>query len=133
MTTPTVNLGRFGTAVACIDGRIQQPVADWLRARFLLDHVDMITWPGADRALCGDGDPAEAAVARAIRISLDGHGSTVVALVAHDGCLANPVDEAEHHAHVRRAMQTLRRWNVPATVLGLWVDARGEVRTVGEA
>ncbi len=48
--------GRFGLAICCIDGRIQEPVASWLKEKYLLDYVDMVTEAGADRVLA-EGPP----------------------------------------------------------------------------
>ena len=35
----------------CIDGRVQVPVIDWIKDKFKVDHVDMITEPGMDGLL----------------------------------------------------------------------------------
>ena len=46
--------GRFGTAVNCMDGRVQEPVLAWLKERYELEHVDMITEAGPDKALAAE-------------------------------------------------------------------------------
>ena len=72
----------FYTAINCMDGRVQQPVLDYLRERFGVDHVDMITEPGPNRILA-EGEPAhlvESIVSR-LRISVEQHGSVGVAIV----------------------------------------------------
>ena len=38
----------FGTAINCIDGRVQEPVAEWVKKNF---NVDNITLEGPDRIL----------------------------------------------------------------------------------
>ncbi|MEX2621008.1 MAG: carbonic anhydrase [Egibacteraceae bacterium] len=46
----------FATAITCIHGRVHAPVTEWIRQRFGVDHVDLITAPGAD-AVCAYGAP----------------------------------------------------------------------------
>ncbi len=52
--------GKFGTVINCMDGRVQDPVAHWLREAYHLDYVDAITEPGADRVLA-EGTPEQLA------------------------------------------------------------------------
>ena len=40
---------RFATATNCIDGRVQQPVLNWLKRSCSVSYVDTITEPGVDR------------------------------------------------------------------------------------
>jgi hypothetical protein len=53
---------RVGTAINCIDGRVQEPVAAWLKERYHLDYVDMITEPGADKVLATGSPEALTAI-----------------------------------------------------------------------
>ena len=39
---------KFGTAINCIDGRIQEPVIDFMKEKYHIDGVDMVTFPGVD-------------------------------------------------------------------------------------
>ena len=41
--------GKFGTAINCLDGRVQLPVSNWMKMQFHLDYIDMITEPGPDK------------------------------------------------------------------------------------
>ncbi|MEO7000427.1 MAG: carbonic anhydrase, partial [Ktedonobacterales bacterium] len=40
--------GTFGTAINCIDGRVQAPVAEWLKINCHVTWVDMVTVAGPD-------------------------------------------------------------------------------------
>ena len=42
---------RFCTAINCMDGRTQEPVIAFVKKRFGIDCVDMITEPGPDKIL----------------------------------------------------------------------------------
>lgn len=122
--------GKFGTVINCMDGRVQDPVAHWLREAYHLDYVDTITEPGADRVLA-EGTPEQlAALLVKARISAQAHGSQVIAVVGHDDCAGNPVPPAEHHIQIRRAAQEVRGWGIFSEVLGLWVDRAWRVEVV---
>jgi hypothetical protein len=123
---------RFATAVACIDGRIQSPIADWIHRHHAVEHVDMVTEPGID-ALLGAGDEdATASVVRRVAISRDAHAARVVAISGHADCAANPVAEPEHRRQVVAAVTRMRDLMPEVAVFGLWVDADGAVSEVLE-
>jgi len=121
---------RFGTAINCIDGRLQEPVARWLKDTYHLDYVDVITEPGADKLLATGDAEALAGVRAKVEISIGLHGSTLVAIAGHHDCAANPVTAEEHQEHIRAALRTLRFWNIPTTIIGLWVDDQWQVHEV---
>ena len=121
---------RFGAAINCIDGRVQEPVANWLKMQYQLDFIDVITEPGADGALAARPEVAEQIKAKLL-VSVQRHGSSVVALVGHFDCAAHPGSRDEHEEQIRRSLQAIRFWNLPVTVVGLWVNERWEVEVVG--
>jgi carbonic anhydrase len=123
--------GRFGTAINCMDGRVQLPVIQWLKSQYHLDYVDMITEPGADRVMA-EGLPDSIALVRAkVLISVNAHGSRLIAIVGHTECAGNPVSREEHLEHIQRAVQVVRGWDLPSvTVIGLWVNAQWAVEKV---
>ncbi len=123
--------GKFGTAINCMDGRVQEPVTRWLKQTYGLDYVDMITEPGPEKTLA-EGGPRCAAMLAMARISAEAHGSQVLAIVAHDDCAGNPVCPATHQAQVRQAMEVLRGWGLPVQVIGLWVDSQWQVQQVSD-
>lgn len=123
---------RFGTAVACIDGRIQEPVARWLRQTYQLDFVDMVTEPGADGVLANGAPEVVQALRAKVEASISRHASSVVAVVGHYDCAGNPVSPEEHQQHIRAALHAVRLWNLSATVVGLWVNESGAVQSAAD-
>ncbi len=121
--------GKFGTAINCMDGRVQEPVARWMQQTYGLDYVDMITEPGPERLLA-EGAPEVVGMLAKARISVQAHGSKVLAIAAHDDCAGNPVSPEAHQAQVRRAKQVLRTWGLSVQVVGLWVDNQWRVQEV---
>jgi len=122
--------GIFGTAINCIDGRAQSPVADWVKIHYHVDYVDMITEPGPEAPLAhGDGAIIEA-IKRKVVVSATAHHSGVVAVAAHHGCAGNPVSKEEHIAQVRSAMQVVASWGLPVHIVGLWVNEYGWIEHI---
>ena len=123
--------GRFGTVITCIDGRVQEPVAEWLRRRYYLDYVDTITTPGADSALVEGSAGLAEHLKGSAQMSVRHHGSIVLAIVGHHDCGANQVSGEEHVKQIGKAMQIVLSWKLPVPVIGLWVGESGQVEEVG--
>lgn len=125
--------GTFGTAINCMDGRAQAPVADWIKATFHSEFVDMVTYPGADGLLAG----ANGASARVdhlreyTAISVEQHSSRVIAIAGHHGCAGYPVSRELHIAAIQQSAQRIERtWGFDARVVGLWVNDQWQVEKV---
>jgi hypothetical protein len=123
--------GRFGTAVNCMDGRVQLPVINWMKENFQLDYVDMITEPGADKIL-GAGPPVQIeAIKTKVLISVVAHGSRIVAVAGHDDRAGNPVEPDQHKLHLREALKTVLSWNLPLDeVFAVWINRDWQVEIV---
>jgi hypothetical protein len=116
---------KFATAVNCMDGRTQAPVAEYLKKMFQVDYVDTVTEPGPVKILA---ERTEAQVVAQIRkrveISVYKHRSAVVAVVAHGDCAGNPVDEGLQRKQLGEAIRTMKSWGLAVEFLGLWVDEK---------
>ncbi|HET8626959.1 MAG TPA: carbonic anhydrase [Thermomicrobiales bacterium] len=122
--------GDFGTAINCIDGRAQQPVADWLKLNHHVRYVDTVTAPGVDGLLAA-GDPATIETLRQyVEVSTGAHESAVIAIAGHHGCAGNPVSKDEHLADIRRSVDEVAGWGLPARVVGLWVNESWAIEEV---
>jgi carbonic anhydrase len=123
--------GSFATAINCMDGRVQHPVAELLKKKYKVDHVDTITEPGPDGILAANQDKAAIeSIKRRVDVSTGKHGSKHIAIVGHHDCAGNPVDKGTHLAHIRAAIKTVKSWGVKAEVIGLWVDDGWKVSEV---
>ncbi len=113
----------FATVLNCMDGRIQVPVNEAVRAEFGVTYVDTITEAGMVRFLSDEPDtPATEAALSSVRISLDAHGSRAIAVVAHYDCAGNPCDEQTQRGQLDRAVSFLRHQFPECRIVGLWVD-----------
>ncbi|MHB0857801.1 MAG: carbonic anhydrase [Anaerolineae bacterium] len=122
--------GTFGTAITCMDGRVQAPTSDWLRQRYHLDYVDMITEAGPDRITAGAPCAETDAICAKLGISVEKHGSQIVAVVGHYDCAGNPVSKDEHLAHIRQAVDAVRSWGFAVGVIGLWINEQWQVEQI---
>ena len=122
---------RFATAINCIDGRTQIPVTNFLKAKFGVDFIDMVTEAGPVKALA-EGGAAEilASLKRRVEVSIKAHGSSAVGIGAHEDCAGNPVSEEVQVAQLRKAAARVRSWCPEVEVALLWVGVDGSVREV---
>lgn len=106
-----------------MDGRVQLPVIEWLKSQYGVDHVDVITEPGPHKILaCGSSIRTDAIRDRML-ISVQAHGSRVVALAAHADCAGNPAPKEESLRQLQEGMKVIQSWGHPVTIIGLWVDS----------
>jgi hypothetical protein len=123
--------GKFCTAINCMDGRTQFPVANWMKEQFHLDYVDMITEPGPDKILASAQGKLVESIKSRVQISIKAHGSKIVAIIAHNDCAGNPVDKEQHLLHVKKSIQTVRSWNLSVEkIVGLWVNEDWKVEII---
>jgi hypothetical protein len=123
--------GKFGTAINCMDGRVQLPVTNWIKGYFHLDYVDMITEPGPDKIVAaGQSKEIEAIKAKAT-ISAKAHGSKIIVIAGHDDCTGNPVGKEQHQSQIRKAIRVIRSWNLPFDkVMGVWINKDWDIEVV---
>jgi len=117
-----------------MDGRVQLPVIAFLTRRFAVEHVDMITEPGANRILGRQTSEAliESILDR-IRISLERHHSVGIAVAGHHDCAGNPAEEAQQTADTIAAVKYIReRCSLcgDVEIIGLWVDENWSVSEI---
>ncbi len=113
---------QFGTAINCMDGRVQEPVMNWLKSSYNLQYVDEITEPGPTKLITSNDPTVVNALKAKVLISVEHHGSRLVALAAHDDCAGNPIPREASIRQVLEGLEIIRSWNLPVTIVGLWVD-----------
>ena len=108
-----------------MDGRVQDAVKDYMKKNYSVDFVDMITEPGPNKILC-DNLGCDLAVIEDIKkrveISVNHHGSKVVAIAGHDGCAGNPASKEEQIEHLKKAKKSVEAFGLPAEIILLWVE-----------
>jgi hypothetical protein len=123
--------GKFGTAINCMDGRVQVPAMNWLKQRYGLDYIDTITEPGPEKMLSqGNPDQIESIKSRVL-ISVNAHGSETIFIAAHHDCAGNPVSKDEHARQVKECVNIIKSWQLPVNnVIGAWIDETWKVNVI---
>jgi carbonic anhydrase len=120
---------KFATAITCIDGRVQQPIVDWMKLHTNVHYVDLITEPGPDKLVSSES-PAVDEVVRKVSFSIHHHASTVVALTGHHDCAANAGDKDDHIEQILAGIRVLLSYNLNVRILGLWLSEWNSVELV---
>ena len=105
-----------------MDGRVQEPVMNWLKSSYDLQYVDAITEPGPTKLITSCDPTVVDAIKAKVLISVERHGSRLVALAAHDDCAGNPIPREASIRQVLEGLEIIRSWNLPVMIVGLWVD-----------
>ncbi len=122
---------RFGTAINCIDGRTQLPIIHYMKTRFNLDFIDMITEPGPVKVIAEQWNAYQMhSIQQRLRVSQEKHGSQHLALVAHYDCAGNPVDKEKQIEQLQRSRESIRLWGFQGVIVGLWVNENYTVEEV---
>ncbi len=114
---------KFATAINCIDGRTQFPVAELIKREFAVDYVDMVTESGPIKILAEQMDiKSIASIKKRVGVSVNQHLSRTVAVVAHFDCAGNPVGKDTQLKQLEAAVRAVEKWGLNVKVIGLWVD-----------
>jgi carbonic anhydrase len=112
--------GKFATSVSCMDGRIQIPIAKWIKENHSIDFVDVITEPGIDRMVAENLDLES--IKNKVGISINAHKSELIVVSGHYDCAGNPVSDEEHISQIRKGVEVISSWGLNVKVVGIWVD-----------
>ena len=105
-----------------MDGRVQAAVKNYMQQNYNVDFVDMITEPGPNKILAENTDEAVISdIKKCVDISVNHHGSKVVAIVGHFGCAGNPAEKQEQIEHLRQAQKTVESFGFNVEVVLLWI------------
>ncbi len=123
--------GKFGTAINCMDGRVQLPIINWMKEQYRLDFVDMITEPGADKIVATGTFNQLESIKNKVLVSVNAHGSRILVLAGHDDCAGNPVTPEQHKAHLLKAIEKILAWKLPLEkVIAVWINKDWRIEVV---
>ena len=121
----------FAAAINCIDGRVQDPVATYMKNKFGVTYVDVITEPGVDKVLSSkNGSLRVSNLKERLMTSVKHHGAEAVCVAGHHNCAGNPAGEEEHLTQIRESVCEVQSWVPALPVIGLWVGGDWIVREV---
>ena len=121
----------FCTAINCMDGRVQIPVINYLKAKYRTEYVDMVTEPGPNKILSdGTDQKLIGSIFARVKISVEKHGSKHIAIIGHHDCAGNPTDIEEQERHTLKAVEVIRDKFKNIEVIGLWVNNNWDVTEI---
>ncbi|MGD8300253.1 MAG: hypothetical protein PVG77_06085 [Nitrosopumilaceae archaeon] len=117
----------FGTAINCIDGRIQTPIQKWLKDNFAIDNVDTITEHGVVRLFSNPDELSK--IKSKVLISVEQSNSKIVVVSAHHDCEGDATKD-DDRSQIKNAVSIIKSWDLPITVIGVWVNEQQQVEPV---
>jgi carbonic anhydrase len=118
----------FVSAVNCMDGRVQEPVINWMKQHYGAKYVDMITNAGPIKILAENkNDCLLESIKERLSISVEKHGSSVIAVVGHYDCAGNPSSKQTQISQIKDSIKLISSWFNNTTIIGLWVNEDWQV------
>src|ERR1051326_9104424 len=96
---------KMGLALVCADGRLQQECVHYnkqLAEALGVDLVDIVALPGPDGLFKKGREGDRKTAISSLKLLIDAHHPTAVAVVGHYQCAGNPESDSEHDADVAR-------------------------------
>ena len=119
----------YGTAINCMDGKVQGAVRKHLTAMYGVKYVDKITDAGPVKLLAENTNrPIIQNMQKLLEISLVKHRSRIIAIAAHHQCAGNPISKKRQIRQLRKARRRVKKMIKPfglnVTIILLWIDER---------
>lgn len=122
----------FATSINCIDGRIQLPISNWIKQKYSVDYVDMITHPGSDKIIGEKNIEGISEIKTKTLVSINAHNSKLVVISGHHDCAGNPVSKETHLTQIKKSINIIKSWNLSVTVIGVWINDQWEIEEIQE-
>jgi carbonic anhydrase len=120
----------FFTVVGCMDGRVQDTVAEFGRDKLGAQFADTITEAGVVGQLAKDNPDSsllDALKFKVVDVSLGKHHAKGIIVDGHAECAGNPVDVETHKDDIRKSVALLKKMtggSVP--VIGVFVKRKSD-------
>jgi len=114
-----------------MDGRIQEPTINYLKQTYGMTYVDSITEPGPCKILADNtNETLVDSIFDRVNISVNKHGSQLMAISGHYDCTGNPCDEKDQREQTRQSVEVLKNQYPETEVIGLWIDSEWTVHKI---
>jgi carbonic anhydrase len=123
----------FFTAIGCMDGRVQAPIARYGQNKFQVQYPDTITEAGLV-GLLSNNPTLELleGVKKKVLISVEKHHSKGIVVHGHQECAGNPVDDSVHKQNTLKACELIRSMVPTLKVKPVFVIRSGQDWVVEE-
>jgi hypothetical protein len=114
-----------------MDGRVQQPIIDWMKHHYQADYIDMITEPGPIKDLANNQNPSiTQSIKQRTHISINKHQSNLIAIIGHHDCAGNPLPKDKQINQIKDSIKTIQTWGYKTEIIGLWIDENWTVHKI---
>ena len=118
----------FATAVGCMDGRVQDPIAEFARKRWGVKYVDAITEAGFVKhfAQHHEAHPhtshiREITKLKVVDVSVMKHHSKGIIVHGHEDCAGNPVSDEKQKRDILETSSVIRELEHGVKVIPVFV------------
>ncbi|MCF7870878.1 MAG: hypothetical protein K9L95_01300 [Candidatus Omnitrophica bacterium] len=119
---------KFTTSIHCMDGRIQEPIIKYLKDNYNASYVDTITEAGPCKIIAeGSATKTINSILKRTNLSIDKHGSTLIAVSGHYDCAGNPAGPKEHLKQIKKSVLFLKNTFPKIKIIGLWIDSKWQI------
>jgi len=123
-------MAKFVTAINCMDGRVQEPVLQWMKEKYQADYVDMITEAGPNKILLYGPDEKIESIKEKLNISYEKHESKVLAIAGHYDCAGYPVSREKKIGKIKHSIELIQSWGLEMEIVGLYINENWEIEVV---
>ena len=124
-------MNKFATVINCMDGRVQLPVIDYLKKRYCVQYIDVVTEKGPNLILAEHTDKTIVdSILDRVNISVGLHNSVGLAVVGHHDCGGNPAPKEEQVLQLIKSINFLGEYYKNIKIIALWVDENWEVHEI---
>ena len=114
-----------------MDGRIQEPIINFLKEHYDVEYVDTITEAGPCKILASNENPVLVnSILERVEISTQKHNSELIAISGHFDCAGNPCDRDTQVGQIKQSIQFCKNIYPDVEIIGLWVDDKWKVDNV---
>lgn len=112
----------FFTVVGCMDGRVQDVVAEFGRQKFGAKYPDTITEAGLVGKLpLKDQALLDAVKFKVVDVSIGKHHARGVIVHGHAECAGNPVDDERQRDDIKKSVEVMKTLVGSVPVIGVFV------------
>ena len=121
----------YCTSIQCMVVRIEDTIVKDFKENRHIAYVDVITEPGQRKILAINNDRISVnSIININEISINNHGSKLIAISRHHDCAGNPCDEEIQKQQIIKSIKYLKNIYSELKIIGLWIDNEWKIKGV---
>ena len=119
----------FAASIHCMDGRIQEPLINFIKSKYNIKYIDTITEPGPCKIISQNiENTLIESIDNRISISINKHGSKMIFISGHHDCAGNPVSDDIQIQQIIECEKTLQLKYPNIKIVKLWINKHWKVK-----